>query len=75
MPAHRHDINKYVGMVNNTAAFVINDSNFDGLVASDCMSTTVNSVPLTQAQRDLINANTGGGGEHNNLPPSLVVYM
>ena len=75
MPSHRHDINKYVGMVNNTAAFVVNDSNFDGLVASDCMSRTVNSVPLTDAQREQINANTGGSQWHNNLPPYFGVNM
>ena len=75
MPTHRHDINKYVGMVNSTNAFVINDSNFDGLVASDCMSTTVNSKPLTDAQRAQINANTGDSQQHNNIPPYLTVSM
>ena len=75
MPAHRHDISKYVGMVNSTNAFQINDSNFDGLVASDCMSSTVNSVPLTDDQRAQINANTGGSQQHNNIPPYFGVNM
>ena len=32
------------------AVLEINDANFDGLVASDYMSATVNSKPLTDAQ-------------------------
>lgn len=83
IPSHKHAIVKYIGMVNNTAAFGINDSNFDGLVASDVMSSTVNSVAVTEAQKDTIMANTGGSQGHNHgdtyagssMPPYLAVYI
>ena len=65
MPSHRHDIGKYVGMVYSTNALTINDSNFDGIMASDNFSPTVNSTALTQAQRDTIISYTGGSGSHN----------
>lgn len=90
MPEHKHHIDKYIGMVNNTDAFVINDSNFDGFVASDCINSSTNSVEVTESQKDTIMAKTGGSQAHNhgdtglttpgntgsssNIPPSIAMY-
>lgn len=65
MPSHRHSVDTYIGLVNNTAAFAINDTSFDGLVGSDVMADGVNSVPAPSSKTSVLIGLTGGGGAHS----------
>ena len=56
--SHSHSISKAIVMVNNTSAFTINDSNFDGIVASDNLPSSY-GVWTTDSQKSGIIASNG----------------
>ena len=60
--SHSHSISKAIVMVNNTGAFIINDSNFDGIVASDNLPSSY-GVWTTDSQKNGIIA-SGGAHTH-----------
>jgi microcystin-dependent protein len=73
-PGHTHLTQRYPTATGGSSGFTI-DTSMSGTPADNTLPTKSATTGVTVQNATATNQNTGGGGEHNNLPPYITVFM
>lgn len=73
-PGHTHLTQRYPTATGSSSGFTV-DTSMSGTPADNTLPTKAATAGLTVQNATAVNQNTGGGSAHNNLQPSIVVFM
>lgn len=74
IPEHHHDTNDFALVVNKDAVHIKTNMGAKPLIHEE-LSNIIPNIHATKNEDGNATSGTGGGQEHNNMPPYLAVYM